>query len=169
MSLTTARAQVKGCVDPGGNTFQLQDGARMAVLSRTGLEGLISYDDGSGNVSNFNHDDFEIFVSEGTAKNVSLRSQQDSSSRKGCALMEAGCSGASAQLVYRCDSTKPVAGRSFRFEVTATYALNRTFVSKELSVCKLTPHSSTGGRRICDTRAHVTVLRETSWYGLHRY
>ena len=167
MSLTTARAQVEGCVDSGGNTFQLQNGARMAVLSRTGLEGLIHYDDGSGNISNFNHDDFEIFVSEGAAKNVSLRSQQDSSSRKGCALMQAGCSGASAQLVYRCDSTAPMAGRSFRFEVNATYELNKTFVSKELSVCKLTPHSPTGGRRICDTTARVTVLRETPWYGLH--
>lgn len=156
--------KVDGCHDPGGNTLSLSMGARTATLSRTGLEGLMGYDDSKGNRTSYNHDDFlvEVVVSTDT-QGVVLASAQDSNSHRNCSLMAASCNDATprATFVYRCVQ---------RWQVLVEYELSEShdFVTKRLTPCRLTASSSGGGRKVCDLHAKVGVIREVLWDGLHR-
>ena len=154
-----------GCHDPGGNTLALSLGARSVTLSRTGLEGVMRYDDGSGNTTSYNHDDFLLEVRGGAgAQPLLLGSAQDSNSHRNCSLMAADCGGVGprAAFLYRCVQ---------RWQVLVEYELttsSRDFVIKRLTPCRLAVTLGRGGRRECDTKAKVDVIREILWDGLHR-
>ena len=153
-----------GCHDPGGNTLSPSMSTLTVTLSRTGLEGLMGYDDGKDNSTRYNHDDFLIEVAVATdTQGLLLGSAQDSNSHRNCSLMAASCHGSTprATFVYRCVQS---------WQVVVDYELSDSqgFVTKRLTPCRLTGASSAGGRRVCDLHAKVNVIREVLWEGLHR-
>lgn len=176
---------------PGGNQFRLvgssaprpfKEGGSAsrvsATFSRTGVEGLVSFVDSTGNASNYNHDDFSVTLrlqgqaGAHPARTLRLASEQDTNSKRSCALMGADChNDTHVFFLYRC-SEKTLATRLGadvvtipHFQVTNFYSLpsgKEEFINKELQLCQL---DSTRGA--CDDKAAFTVLNTTLWDGLH--
>ena len=119
---------------------------RTATLSRTGLEGLVGFDDGRGNVSTFTHDDFAlelILPQAGSASllRLTLASAQDTDSRRNCSLMAAGCApdGRVGSFLYRC-------AREVQVIVEYSLSAAQDFVQKRLHACMLLAHTQRGSR-----------------------
>ena len=154
----------QGCEETGGNAFFLHQGGRQATLSRTGLEGLTGFDNGQGHATSYAHDDFALELSllrpgGGGATTLALASAQDTSSRRNCSLMAAGCTrdGAAATFKYRCAE---------RVQVTVEYSLPAAdaFVRKSLAACALRPRPPAAEG--CDSAATVRVLHADVRQGL---